>query len=167
MTTDIGDLKNMHPPHKKEVGERLALWALADVYGKKKIEPSGPEYRPGSIEHEGYKAVLHFTHVGKGLASSDGKPLTWFITAGADGVFHPADAAISGDAVVITSPQVPEPKDVRFAWDESAMPNFYNKNGLPAVPFRTDNFPIPAPPVAPPAPVAPAVTGTAASTPPQ
>jgi sialate O-acetylesterase len=138
VTTDIGDLKNMHPPHKKEVGERLARWALARQYGKK-IEPSGPIYRPGSIEHEGYKAVLHFTHVGKGLVSSDGKPLDWFTTAGSDGKFYPAKAEISGDAIVITSPDVPQPKVVRFAWDETATPNFFNKDGLPAAPFRTDS----------------------------
>jgi sialate O-acetylesterase len=138
VTTDIGDLKNMHPPHKKEVGERLARWALADDYGRK-VEPSGPIYRSGSIEHEGYKAVLHFTHVDGGLVSKDGKPLDWFTTAGVDGKFYPATAEISGDAVVITCPQVPEPKTVRFAWDEKAMPNFFNKAGLPAVPFRTDS----------------------------
>ena len=139
VTTDIGDLKNMHPPHKKEVGERLALWALAKDYGRKDVEPSGPIYRDGSIEHEGFKAVLHFNHVGQGLVSNDGQPLNWFTTAGADGKFYPAVATISGDAVVITCPQVPEPKEVRFAWDEAATPNFFNKNGLPAAPFRTDN----------------------------
>ena len=149
VTTDVGDLKNMHPPHKKEVGERLALWALAKDYGRKTLEPSGPEYRVGSIEHEGYKAVLHFNHVGKGLASKDGKPLDWFTTAGTDGKFYPAVAAISGDAVVVTSPQVQEPKEVRFAWNEAANPNFINKNGLPAVPFRTDTFPAPTPPATP------------------
>jgi sialate O-acetylesterase len=161
VTDDVGDLKNMHPPNKKPVGERLALWALADVYGKKDIEPSGPMYRPGSIEHEGPKAVLHFTHVGQGLESKDGQPLTWFTTAGADGVFYPAVAEISGDAVVITSPQVASPQDVRFGWDEAAMPNFYNKDGLPAVPFRTDHQPQPPEPAA--APVAgPAPTPDAA-----
>jgi sialate O-acetylesterase len=140
VTTDlVDDLKNMHPPHKKEVGERLALLALANDYGRKDIEPSGPAYRAESIEHEGYKAVLHFDHVGKGLVSKDGQPLTWFETAGKDGKFFPAKAEISGDAIVITCPQVAEPWVVRFAWDESARPNFYNKNGLPAVPFRTDN----------------------------
>ena len=143
VTTDLGDLRNMHPPHKKEIGERLALWALAREYGRKDIIPSGPVYRPGSIEREGSKAVLHFDSVGKGLTTSGESTLTCFTTAGADGVFHPADAVISGDAVVITSPEVSEPKEVRFAWDEAAMPNFYNRDGLPAVPFRTDRFPAP------------------------
>jgi sialate O-acetylesterase len=152
VTTDVGDLNNMHPPHKKEVGERLALLALANEYGLKQVETSGPTYRDGSIEHEGFKAVLHFTHVGKGLASKDGQPLTDFTTAGADGVFYPAKAEISGDAIVITSDQVKEPKEVRFAFDEAAQPNFFNKDGLPAAPFRTDHLPLPAPPTtAPPA----------------
>ncbi len=145
VTTDVGDLTNMHPPRKKQVGERLALWALAREYGKKDLTPSGPIYRAGSIEREGPKAVLHFDHVGKGLASRDGKPLTWFSAAGADGKFHPANAEISGDAIVVTSAEVAEPTDVRFAFDETADPNFGNRDGLPAAPFRTDTLPVPAP----------------------
>ena len=163
VTTDIGDLNNMHPPNKKPVGERLALWALANEYGRKDVEPSGPMYRPGSIEREGFKAVVHFTHVGKGLVSKDGQPLTGFTAAGDDGIFHPADAAISGDAVVVTSSQVKEPKEVRFDWDEAAVPNLYNKDGLPAAPFRTDHQPPPAEPAqAPPATNGPAATPDAA-----
>ena len=138
VTNDLGDLKNMHPPRKKEVGERLARWALARDYGRKTIEPSGPSYREGSIARVGGEAVLHFDHVGHGLCSSDGQPLTGFTAAGADGTFYPAKAEISGDAVVVTSPQVPAPEFVRFAWDEAASPSFFNKDGLPAVPFRTD-----------------------------
>lgn len=144
VTTDVGDLKNIHPPRKKEVGERLALWALARDYGRTGITPSGPIYRPGSIEREGRKAVLHFDHVGKGLASLDGKALTWFSAAGADGKFHPASAEISGDTIVVTSAEVAEPTEVRFAFDETAEPNFGNRDGLPAAPFRTDPLPIPA-----------------------
>ena len=152
VTTDlVDDLSDFHPRDKKDVGERLARWALANDYGQKNIETSGPIYRPGSIEHEGFKAVLHFTHVGKGLVSKDGQPLNWFTTAGKDGKFYPAIATISGDAVVITSPQVPEPREVRFAWDEAATPNFFNKDGLPAVPFRTDNPLAPPPSSAAPA----------------
>jgi sialate O-acetylesterase len=152
VTTDVGDLNNMHPPDKKPVGERLALWALADEYGCKDIEPSGPMYKPGSIEREGYKAVVHYTHVGKGLVSKDGQPLTGFMAAGDDGIFYPADAAISGDAVVVTSSQVKEPKEVRFDWDETANSNLYNKDGLPAAPFRTDHQPQPPEPAAAPVP---------------
>ena len=89
---------------------------------------------------------MHFTHVGKGLASKDGRPLTGFTAAGADGIFHSADAAISGDAVVVTSSQMKEPKEVRFDWDEAAMPTLYNKDGLPAAPFLTDHLAPPAEP---------------------
>ena len=147
VTTDVGDFNNMHPPNKKPVGERLALWALASEYGRKHIEPSGPLYRPNSIEREGAKAVVHYTHVGKGLVSKDGQPLTGFTAAGDDGVFYPADAAISGDAVVVTSSQVKTPKEVRFDWDETANSNLFNKDGLPAAPFRTDHYPQPPEPV--------------------
>ncbi len=138
VTTDLGDLKNMHPPRKKEVGERLARWALAQDYGRKTIEPSGPAYREGSSVRGGGKVILRFNHVGQGLCSSDGQPLTGFTTAGADGIFYPAKAEISGDAVVVTSPQVSAPDAVRFAWNEAANPNFFNQDGLPAIPFRTD-----------------------------
>ncbi len=147
VTTDVSDPTNMHPPNKKPVGERLALLALAHVYDHKDVEPSGPMYKPGSIEHEGSKAVVHYTHVGKGLVSKDGAPLTGFTAAGADGIFYPADAAISGDAVVITSSQVKKPKEVRFDWDEAADSNLFNKDGLPAAPFRTDHQPQPPEPV--------------------
>ncbi len=138
VTTDVGDLKNMHPPRKKEVGERLALWALSKDYGRTGVEYSGPEYRQGSIELQGSKAVLHFDHVGKGLVSSDEQALNSFMVAGDDGVFFPAKAEISNDTIVITSPQVANPRLVRFAWDEAATPNLFNRDGLPAIPFRTD-----------------------------
>jgi sialate O-acetylesterase len=139
VTSDLGDLRNIHPPRKKEVGERLALWALSKDYARNDVEYSGPQYRQGSIEIRGSKAVLHFEHVGKGLVSSDGQALTSFLVAGSDDVFFPAQAEIAGDAILITSPQVAEPRVVRFAWDETAAPNLFNRDGLPAAPFRTDN----------------------------
>ena len=125
-------LKNMHPPRKKEVGERLARWALARDYGRKDIEPSGPTYQYRSIEREGFKAVLHFDHVDGGLVSRDGQPLSCFTRQPEpDGKFFPAAANISGDAVVITCPDVKEPKEVRFAFDEAADSNFLQQ-GRPA-----------------------------------
>jgi sialate O-acetylesterase len=139
VTTDLGDLRNIHPPRKKEVGERLGLWALSKDYGRNDVEYSGPQYRQGSIEIRGSKAILRFEHVGKGLVSSDGQALTSFLIAGSDDVFFPARAEIAGDAIVVTSPQVGEPRVVRFAWDETATPNLFNRDGLPAIPFRTDN----------------------------
>ena len=119
-------------------------------------------YKPGSIEREGFKAVVHYTHVGQGLVSKDGQPLTGFTAAGADGIFYPADAAISGDAVVVTSSQVKEPKEVRFDWDETAKSNLYNKDGLPAAPFRTDHQPPPPEPAQAPPPNGAAATPDAA-----
>jgi sialate O-acetylesterase len=137
VTTDlVDDLRDIHPRNKQDVGKRLALLALAIDYGCKKIVYSGPLYQRMKVR--GAKAVLSFDYVGGGLVSKDGKPLTWFTIAGADGKFEPADAIIEGKTVVVSSPKVPEPKAVRFAWDEAAQPNFFNQDGLPAVPFRTD-----------------------------
>lgn len=136
VTTDIGEPNNMHPPRKKEVGERLALWALAEDYGHKEIEPSGPLFRSMKIGHG--KATLSFNHVGGGLIANDRQPLSWFTLAGADGKFVSAEAVIRGKTVIVSSPQVPKPAAVRFAWSEAASPNLFNKDGLPASPFRTD-----------------------------
>jgi sialate O-acetylesterase len=137
VTTDIGEPNNMHPPRKKEVGERLALWALAEDYGHKEIEPSGPLFRSMKVKHG--QAILDFDHVGGGLIANDNQPLNWFTIAGADGKFVAATAAIKGKTVVVSSPQIANPAAVRFAWSEAASPNFFNKDGLPASPFRTDN----------------------------
>jgi sialate O-acetylesterase len=127
---------DLHPRGKWEVGRRLAQWALAKNYGFT-IVPSGPMYKKMKIKNG--KIELEFNYVGKGLESRDGKPLTWFTIAGADGKFVPAKAVIEGNKVIVSSLLVPDPKNVRFAWSEAAQPNFFNKDGLPAVPFRTDN----------------------------
>ncbi|HEU5364480.1 MAG TPA: sialate O-acetylesterase [Hanamia sp.] len=136
----INDLSNspddLHPRGKWEVGRRLAQWALAKDYGLK-VVPSGPIYKRMKITNG--KIELEFNYLGKGLESKDGKPLTWFTIAGANGKFVPAKAVIEGNKVIVSSPLVPDPKNVRFAWSEAAQPNFFNKDGLPAVPFRTDN----------------------------
>lgn len=137
VTTDLNDnVKNIHPPFKWEIGRRLALVALAKTYGLKN-EYSGPVYTGMTVERD--QVILKFDHVGKGLISSDGKPLTHFLIAGDDKKFVPANVMIKDDALVISSPEVKKPVAVRFAWDEAAQPNFYNKDGLPAMPFRTDN----------------------------
>ncbi len=138
VTTDLADdLRNIHPVNKVPVGERLAAWALANDYGRKDIEVSGPIFQ--SMEIDGSRSILHFQHVGNGLVSKDGQPLNSFVIAGQDGKFYPANAEISGDTVIVTNPQVPNPAVVRFGWDEAAEPNFFNNDGLPAMPFRTDN----------------------------
>ncbi|ACU04982.1 sialate O-acetylesterase [Pedobacter heparinus] len=137
VTTDLNDkIDELHPTYKWEVGRRLALWALARDYGKK-IVYSGPMYQ--SVKFKGATAELQFNHIGSGLKSSDGKALSDFSIAGADGRFVPAVARISGTKVLVSAAAVKKPVAVRFGWTESASPNLYNKNGLPALPFRTDN----------------------------
>ena len=86
--------------------------------------------------------MLTFAHVGKGLVSRDGKPLGAFTIAGADRKFVPATAAIEGETVVVSSPAVPQPAAVRFCWHELDVPNLFNRDGLPAAPFRTDDWPV-------------------------
>jgi sialate O-acetylesterase len=143
VTTDlVDDLKDIHPREKKTVGVRLANVALAQSYGKTGIEAWGPSYR--SMAVEGGKAILSFDHA-RGLAARDGKPLTWFDVAGADGRWYPATAAVEGDKVIVSSPKVAAPAAVRFAWDEAAQPNLVNGAGLPAVPFRSGSGPLPRP----------------------
>ena len=127
---------DLHPEGKWEVGRRLAQWALAKDY-RLNVVPSGPVLNQMKIK-EG-RVELEFDHTGRGLISKDGKPLNWFIIAGADGKFVTADTRIEGDKIIVSSPAVPKPVHVRFAWSEAAQPNFFNKEGLPAVPFRTDN----------------------------
>jgi len=136
VTNDIGSVGDIHPKNKQDVGKRLALWALADAYGRMGVEYSGPLYKSMSVE--GGSIRISFDHVGSGLASRDGEPLSWFEIAGADGKFVEAQARIDGATVVVSSEAVPEPVAVRFAWSQVAQPNLMNKAGLPASAFRTD-----------------------------
>jgi sialate O-acetylesterase len=139
VVTDLVDnIRDIHPQNKKDVGDRLALWALAKSYGKKDLVYSGPLYK--SMKIEGNKVRLTFAHTGGGLKSRDGKALTDFQIAGADGKFVPAEATIDKNTVVVQSKDVPEPKEVRFGWSKTANPNLANKEGLPASPFRTKDW---------------------------
>lgn len=131
---DIGDLKDIHPVNKQEVGRRLALIALAKDYGKQDVEYSGPVFREQIVE--GSKIRLKFDHA-RGLKSRDGKPLDWFEIAGEDGNYVPAEAVIDGEDVLVSSPRVERPASVRFAWSQMAEPNLANAAGLPASAFRT------------------------------
>ncbi|MFB9862482.1 sialate O-acetylesterase [Rufibacter immobilis] len=138
VTIELGEWNDIHPDNKKDVGERLALAAQKLVYADKKIVSSGPLYQSSKIE--GNKIVLSFAHVGSGLVSIDGEELTQFAIAGADKKFVWANARIEGDKVVVWSDEVTAPKFVRYAWaDNPDGANLYNKEGLPASPFRTDN----------------------------
>jgi sialate O-acetylesterase len=135
---DIGDALDIHPHNKLDVGLRLSRWALADTYGQK-IEPSGPLY--DSFTVEGEKVRLRFKHIGGGLKTSDGAAPKGFAIAGADHKFVWADASIEGDSVVVWSKDVPHPVAVRYAWADNPACNLYNKEDLPASPFRTDTWP--------------------------
>ncbi len=138
VTIDIGDAKNIHPKNKQDVGKRLALWARARVYGESTVY-SGPLYKEMKIE--GGKAVISFNHTGSGLTGKDGAKLEGFAIAGEDKKFVWAEAVIEGDTVVVSSSEIPVPKAVRYAWAVNPIGNLYNKEGLPASPFRTDTWP--------------------------
>ena len=137
VTNDIGELKNVHPANKQDVGKRLSLWALAKTYGVKDIVFSGPIFK--SMEIEKKKAVIHFDYVDGGLTQK-GKELREFYIAGADKKFYPAKAKIKGEIVEVWSREVKEPVAVRFAFTNSALPNLFNKAGLPASAFKTDDW---------------------------
>jgi sialate O-acetylesterase len=136
---DVGNEKDIHPPQKEPVGARLALNARALAYGEK-IEYSGPIYKNAAFDTGA--ATIHFTHAA-GLMAKDGDP-TGFTIAGKDRTFHPAKAIIKGETVIVSSEQVPNPVAVRYGWVNFANPtlNLFNKEGLPASPFRTDDFPL-------------------------
>jgi sialate O-acetylesterase len=135
--TDVGDEKDIHPKQKEPVGGRLAIAARALAYGEK-IEYSGPTYKSKSID--GNKVILTFDHVGGGLLAKGEKPLG-FAIAGEDGKFVPAEAVIQGDQVIVSSPMVEKPANVRYGWKNFMTVNLWNKAGLPASPFRTDDTP--------------------------
>ncbi|KRP29166.1 MAG: hypothetical protein ABS28_09640 [Cryomorphaceae bacterium BACL22 MAG-120619-bin32] len=136
VTIDIGNLDDIHPKNKQDVGKRLALWALAKDYGRKDLIYSGPLYKSMSVE--GSKVRISFDYAATGLESKDGQPLSWFSIAGADMKFVDAVAEIDGNTVLVSSVSVTNPVAVRFGWSNLAQPNLSNNEGLPASPFRTD-----------------------------
>ncbi len=139
VSTDLVDnVKDIHPSNKQPYGERLALWALAKDYGKKELVYSGPLYK--SMKIEGDKIRVSFAHTGGGLQARDGKALSEFEIAGKDGAFVAAEATIDGNTVVVKAQGVSEPAQVRFGWRNVANPNLMNKEGLPASPFRSQDW---------------------------
>ena len=139
VTTDLVDnIADIHPRNKLDVGNRLALWALAKTYKKEGMTYSGPLYK--SMTVEGNKARLSFAHVAQGLRSRDGKALNEFQVGTAAGKFVDAQATIDGKTVVVSAEGVKNPKTVRFGWRKIANPNLVNSAGLPASPFQTDNW---------------------------
>ncbi len=138
VTVDIGNVTDIHPRNKQDVGKRLALWALAKDYGKTDICFSGPLYK--SMTVEGNKIRLAFDHACGGLVARDEQPLPHFTIAGEDKNFVEAKAEIDGNTVVVHADAVASPVAVRFGWHQEAEPNLSNKAGLPASPFRTDRW---------------------------
>jgi len=136
---DIGNLTNIHPTNKQEVGRRLALLALAQTYGQTNLVYSGPTFKDLALEAG--KLRVNFDHA-DGLASRDGKPLTNFeIIDATDGGFVKADAQIEGSSVVLSAPGVEHPVAMRFAWNQLAEPNLINAAGLPTSAFRAGTLP--------------------------
>ena len=134
---DAGDLYDIHPRDKATVGNRLALAARAGTYGQK-IAGSGPTYKDSKIDGE--KVVIEFENLGGGLMAKY-QTINGFTVCGEDKIFCPAKAVIVGTTVEVTSDRVKKPVAVRFAWKNYPVANLFNKDGLPAVPFKTDDFP--------------------------
>lgn len=150
---DIGDGGNLHPQDKDDLGARLALAARQVAYGDTSVIASGPTLAKAAVDGTGIR--LSFNNEGSGLVIGvppahwhPGKPrpdatvLNGFAIAGADGKYVWADARIDGNDVVVSSPQVPQPATVRYDWGDDPNGNLYNKEGLPAIPFRTDDAPV-------------------------
>lgn len=137
VTIDAGEWNDIHPLNKKVVGQRLALAAENLAYGDKGLIASGPTYR--SAKTDGNRVIITFDHIGTGMIAKGGGELEQFAIAGADKKFVWAKAIIEGDKVIVSSNEIPNPMYVRYAWaDNPENPNLYNKEGLPASPFRTD-----------------------------
>jgi sialate O-acetylesterase len=135
---DIGEWNDLHPLNKEDVGKRLALAARHLAYADNQIVYSGPMYK--SMEIEGNKILLHFSHAGSGLIARGGDSLKYFFIAGTDKQYVAARTKILGDKILVWSEGIKKPVAVRYAWsDNPAAPNFYNRDGLPASPFCTDD----------------------------
>jgi sialate O-acetylesterase len=137
VTVDIGEWNDLHPLNKEDVGKRLALAAQHVAYGDKNIVYSGPIYQ--SMKIVGDKIVLRFANIGSGLVTKNDEPLKYIVIAGADKKFEPANAKIEGNTIVVWNPEIKKPVAARYAFmDNPQGANLYNKEGLPASPFRTD-----------------------------
>ena len=135
VTLDIGNPSDIHPANKKDVGERLAFWALAKDYGKK-IAFSGPVYK--SMKTEKNKIILDFDYSGKGLEIKERNGQNNFLIAGKDKIFKKAQVQIKGGHLVLSNPEINEPVAVRYCWSNIEEGTLFNKEGLPASSFRTD-----------------------------
>lgn len=140
VTTDlVANFHDIHPTNKRDVGLRLARLALADTYGRSDFVAHGPTFASGQTSGNSFE--LSFNHA-EGLRTRDGLAPSGFSVAGADRIFHTADAKIESGNIIVSSSDVSAPVAVRFAWHETPATNLVNAAGLPAVPFRTDNWPL-------------------------
>jgi sialate O-acetylesterase len=137
VTTDLGESGDIHPRNKQDVGKRLSLAALRTAYGAD-VFSNGPIYR--SMKVDGKQVTINFEASKCGLVCPSGK-LNGFAVAGKDRKFVPADAQIKGNTVVVWNDAVSKPAAVRYAWSDDPHANLYNSEGLPAIPFRTDDWP--------------------------
>lgn len=131
--SDLGDSLDVHPRHKREVGERLAFSVLNRTYGHK-VTPNGPRYQ--SMKIDGNAIVLRFADA-KGMRAAQGTRLIGFEVAGADGIYHPAEATIKNNTVIVRSKEVKQPAAARYGWQPFTRANLVNAAGLPASTFRT------------------------------
>ena len=138
VTINTNDGWNLHPQGKHDIGHRLALLARHDVY-KESVTGRGPVFK--SAKSDGARLIVTFDTAGSALSTGDA-PLHGFAIAGKDGVYQTADGIIDGDSVILTSPLVPEPVTVRYAWAGTPCSTLENLAGLPAAPFRTDSLPV-------------------------
>jgi hypothetical protein len=137
VTIDIGDKENIHPKNKQDVGERLAIAARGAVYGEP-LTYSGPVFRRAT--QEGSALRVWFDSVGGGLKTRDGEALREFFVAGENRVFQRASARIDGGSIVVENPSIKSPIAVRYAWANNPQANLINADGLPASPFRSDEW---------------------------
>ncbi|MFI2743672.1 sialate O-acetylesterase [Zhouia sp. PK063] len=140
VTMDVGESKNLHPKNKKPVGERLAKTALHKTYNHLNLAYRGPQFQ--NVQFEGKKVIVNFVPetVASGLQTNDSNAPKYFELAGEDHVFYPAKAEIIGKTVVVNSNKVKHPVAVRYAFTNYPVTNFENKEGIPAVPFRSDHW---------------------------
>lgn len=147
ITIDIGEAGNIHPANKQEVGRRLSLWALGNVYGRKVAATSGP--LPAGHEIKGAEVIVTLSHA-DGLKTRDGGAVKGLQLAGTDKQWKPATAKIDGSKLIVSSAEVAAPVALRYAWHDNPETNLVNGADLPAAPFRTDDWaPIPVPAPAP------------------
>jgi sialate O-acetylesterase len=139
VTIDLGDPKDIHPKNKQDVGKRLSLWALGTVYKKSVSTVSGP--LPIDSTVRGETIVVSFNHASGGLRSTSGRRLAGFQIAAADRHWLDAEATIEGETVVIRNAEIRHPVAARYAWKDLPEISLTNAAGLPATPFRTDDWP--------------------------